>query len=64
MARNTHVENGLTQKQAARLLGVSVSFLRASTCPVLRLPGNGARGKPLLRYFPEEVRAWARGDAG
>ena len=41
----------LTQKEAANLLRVSVSFLRASGCPKHLLPGNGLRGKPLVRYL-------------
>jgi hypothetical protein len=52
---------GLTQKQTARLLGVSVGWLRASTCPKVLLPGNGPKGKPMLRYFREDVLAWAKG---
>ena len=53
-------DRGLTQRGAAHLLGVSVSFLRASTCPRLEIPGNGPGGKPLLRYFRDDVLAWAR----
>lgn len=64
MPRTAQIENGLTQKQAARLLGVSVSFLRASSCPVLRLPGNGPRGRLTLRYLPGDLREWARGNLG
>jgi hypothetical protein len=48
----------LTQRQAARLLNVSVSYLRASTCPKLLLPGNGPRGRPLVRYLRDKVLAW------
>lgn len=49
----------LTQREAARLLRVSVSYLRASSCPKHLLPGNGPRGKPLVRYLRDEVLAWA-----
>lgn len=52
---------GLTQKAAARLLGVSVSYLRASTAPRLLLPGNGPRGQPMLRYDPVQLLAWRSG---
>lgn len=48
----------LTQKEAARLLRVSVAYLRASSCPKHHLPGNGPRGKPLVRYRRAEVVAW------
>jgi hypothetical protein len=48
----------LTQKEAARVLRVSVSYLRASSCPKHLLPGNGPRGRPLVRYFREDVLAW------
>jgi hypothetical protein len=54
------MKQGLTQRAAARLLGVSVSFLRASSCPRLEIPGNGPRRKPLVRYFREDVLVWAR----
>lgn len=50
---------GLTQRAAARLLGVSVSFLRASSCPRVEVPGNGPKKQPLIRYFREDVLAWA-----
>ena len=52
--------DGLTQRAAARLLGVSPSFLRASSCPRLEIPGNGPARRPLVRYFREDVLAWAR----
>ena len=40
----------LTQREAAKLLQVSVAYLRASACPKYLLPGNGPRRKPLVRY--------------
>lgn len=49
----------LTQREAARLLRVSVSYLRASSCPKHLLPGNGPRGRPMVRYLRDEVLAWA-----
>jgi hypothetical protein len=48
----------LTQREAARLLRVSASYLRASSCPKHLLPGNGPRGRPLVRYLREELLAW------
>ena len=47
-----------TQKQAALYLAVSVRYLRESSCPKVFLPGNGERGKPLVRYEPGDVREW------
>jgi hypothetical protein len=47
-----------TQKQAAGYLQVSVRYLRESSCPKVLLPGNGERGKPLVRYEPITVREW------
>ena len=47
------------QKEAAKAVGVSPSYLRATSCPKVLLPGNGAKGKPLVRYLPEEVMAWS-----
>jgi hypothetical protein len=48
----------LTQREAALLLRVSASFLRASSCPKHLLPGNGPRGRPLVRYLRDEVLQW------
>lgn len=48
----------LTQREAAALLKVSASYLRASSCPKRLLPGNGAAGKPLVRYVRHEVLDW------
>ena len=47
----------LTQKEAATLLRVSVSYLRQSDCPKLLLPGRGKR--PLVRYYRIDLLAWA-----
>jgi hypothetical protein len=49
----------LTQREAAALLRVSVSYLRASSCPKHLLPGNGPRGRPIVRYLREELLDWA-----
>ena len=48
-----------TQKQAAAFLAVTPRYLRDSSCPKILLPGNGAKGHPLVRYDPDEVRRWA-----
>jgi hypothetical protein len=48
----------LTQKAAAKLLSVSPSYLRASSCPKQLLPGNGPKRKELVRYLRDEVLAW------
>lgn len=58
--RRTETHTGcLSQRAAARLLGVSVSYLRASSAPRLLLPGNGPQGRPLLRYDRSMLLAWA-----
>jgi hypothetical protein len=49
----------LTQREAAALLRVGVSYLRASDCPKVLLPGRGAKGMPLVRYLRSDVLAWA-----
>lgn len=49
-----------TQAEAAKFLAVTPRYLRDSSCPKTLLPGNGTRGQPLVRYDPNEVRAWAR----
>jgi hypothetical protein len=46
-----------TQREAAAFLHVSTRTLRSSSCPKLSLPVTGKR--PIVRYNPEAVRAWA-----
>lgn len=48
------------QSQAAEFLAVTPRYLRDCSCPRILLPGNGPSGRPVLRYDPDEVRAWAR----
>jgi hypothetical protein len=48
-----------TQREAAAYLQVSERYLRASTCPKQLLPGTGIAGKPIVRYAPAAVEAWA-----
>ena len=50
-------ENLWTQREAAGFLRVFTRTLRSSSCPRLSLPVTGK--KPILRYNPEAVRAWA-----
>lgn len=52
-------ERLITQSEAAKALSVSATYLRHSDCPKVLLPGNGAHGKPLVRYRLSEVLAWA-----
>jgi hypothetical protein len=48
----------LTQKQAAKYLGVSPSYLRRRVNIRPReLPGDGPKGKPLLRYHRDDLNA-------
>lgn len=47
-----------SQRHAAAITGVSAGFLRNSDCPKRYLEGNGPKGKRLVVYLPEEVRAW------
>jgi hypothetical protein len=47
------------QREAAAFLRVSPGYLRRSSCPKVLLPSNRPNGKPLLRYDPTEVKAWA-----
>lgn len=49
----------LRQREAAVMLGVSVAYLRASNCPKVLLPGNGPKGRQLVRYDQGDLRAWA-----
>lgn len=49
----------LTQQQAAALLNVGASYLRASSCPKVLLPSGGGDRKPLLRYRRADLTAWA-----
>jgi hypothetical protein len=49
-----------TQKQAAAFLRVSVRYLRSTGCPRVALPGNGLRGRRVVRYDPGAVKNWAQ----
>jgi hypothetical protein len=48
----------VAQREAAAFLGVSQSYLRASSCPKVLLPGNGLKDRPLVRYRLSEVASW------
>ena len=50
----------LTQHEAAAMLRVSTRYLRDSTCPMHRLPGNGSEHRAVVRYERSEVMAWFR----
>ena len=52
-------EGLVSQKEAAVFLHVSQSYLRASSCPKVLLPGNGQKDRPLVRYRLSEVATWA-----
>jgi hypothetical protein len=52
-------ERLVSQKEAATFLHVSQSYLRASACPKVLLPGNGPKDRPLVRYRLSEVAAWS-----
>lgn len=56
----THRPMLWTQKEAAAEIGVSPSYLRASTCPKTFLPSLKRGGRSMVRYVPEEVEAWWR----
>jgi hypothetical protein len=59
-SNETHSAGRLwTQAEAAAYLNVSPRYLRASACPKMLLPGTGRAGKPLVRYDPAAVHAWA-----
>ncbi len=48
------------QETMAKLLSVSVRWLRDSGCPVVTLPSSRPKGRRLLRYDVEQARAWYR----
>jgi hypothetical protein len=52
-------EGLVSQKEAAVFLHVSQSYLRASSCPKVLLPGNGPKDRPLVRYRLSEVAIWS-----
>ena len=47
----------MTQREAAAYIHASVSYLRASGCKQTLLPGNGPKGKKLVRYRKEDLDA-------
>lgn len=50
-----------TSEQAALYLSVSERYLRDSSCPRVRLPGNGSGEQAVVRFDPAEVKAWEQG---
>lgn len=42
------------------MLRVSTRYLRDSSCPTRRLPGNGTERRAVVRYEKSEVLAWMR----
>lgn len=60
MSDQSAPEGLVSQREAAAFLGVSQSYLRASSCPKVLLPGNGPRDRPLVRYRLSEVAAWTQ----
>jgi hypothetical protein len=48
----------LTQREAADLLRVSVSYLRASDCPKVLLPPSRGKKRPVVRYSRADLEAW------
>ena len=55
----TEPEPLVSQKEAAAFLHVSQTYLRASSCPKVLLPGNGPKDRPLVRYRLSEVATWS-----
>ena len=49
------------QRVAAHALNVSASYLRASDCPKVLLPGNGPKGQKIVRYRMSDVWKWVEG---
>jgi hypothetical protein len=50
-------ERLMRQKEAAAMLDVSVSYLRASDCPKVLLPSSSGK-RSLVRYRESELLAW------
>jgi hypothetical protein len=48
-----------TLKEAAAAVRVSENFLRMSACVRVYLPSNVPNGRPMLRFRPDDVVAWA-----
>ena len=53
------IEPLVSQREAAAFLGASQSYIRASSCPKVLLPGNGPKARALVRYRLSEVAAWS-----
>lgn len=49
---------GLRPHQAARYLGVGVTFLQGLPIAPLRVRGNGLKGKPVVIYLRRDLDAW------
>jgi hypothetical protein len=49
---------GLRPTQAARYIGVGVTFLLGLPITPLRVRGNGPKGKPVVIYLVRDLDAW------
>jgi len=49
---------GLRPNQAARYLGVGVTFLQSLPITPVRVRGNGPKGKPVVIYLVRDLDGW------
>ena len=49
---------GLRPNQAARYLGIGLTFLQSLPITPLRVRGNGPKGKPVVIYLRRDLDAW------
>lgn len=51
----------MTVAEAAALLKVTPGYIRDSDCPKVKLPGNGPKGKAIIRIRRAAFNAWVEG---
>jgi hypothetical protein len=49
---------GLRPNQAARYLGMGLTFLSGLPITPIRVRGNGPKGKPVVIYLRRDLDAW------
>ncbi len=54
---------GLRPNQAARYLGIGLTFLQSLPITPIRVRGNGPKGKPVVLYLRRELDAWLEDQA-
>lgn len=48
-----------SKAEVAEYLGVDVRTVERLQIPRVSIPGSGPKRRPMVRYYPDQVQAWA-----